>query len=165
MYRPKQSPVSKVFKHKIILIFFLAILVVFSVTILILLALGPVVGNMFSAMVMCDQHCTDRILARAWLDTNKNGIWDTDESPLAGVEFLIDGRSGEDHISDLNGEAVIDRFGLWSCDEACPDRGPVDISAKPPEGYEPTTSPIIKNVTMTYYPEPLPELQFGFVGK
>jgi hypothetical protein len=158
--------VSKVLRYKTILSFFLAILFVFSVTILILIALGPVVGNMFSsAGDACDQHCTDRILARAWLDTNKNGIWDTDESPLAGVEFLINGYSEEDHISDLSGEAVIDRFGLWSCDKACPNRGPVDISAKPPEGYEHTTSPIIKNVTMTYYPEPLPELQFGFVGK
>ena len=77
--------------------------------------------------------------AGAWIDENQNGVWDNNESPLAGVQFYVDDIRnnyqdvGAQAISDENGRA---RLSVWL--PGCPDVK-FEISAKPPEGFQLTT--------------------------
>lgn len=77
--------------------------------------------------------------ASAWLDKNRNGIWENDEPPLAGVRFLIDDTwnhytsVGKEAVSDGGGKASL---GVWL--PGCP-KIEFEIYAQPPDGYLATT--------------------------
>ena len=89
--------------------------------------------------VACTADCAWYDEASAWVDENQNGVWDPEEEPLAGVEFIIDDVRnkyqdvGDEAISNEEGKA---QLSVWL--PGCPSVE-FEISAKPPEGFQPTT--------------------------
>lgn len=87
----------------------------------------------------CTADCAWFDEVNAWVDENQNGVWDPGEEPLAGVEFIIDDVRnnyqdvGDEAISDEQGEA---QLSVWL--PGCPTVE-FEISAIPPEGFQPTT--------------------------
>jgi hypothetical protein len=80
--------------------------------------------------------------AKAWIDENANGLWDTDEKPLPGVSFsLTDGKSDRDYlyeaVSKEKGEFFLSIF-----PNTCKSlKGyTLTLRATPPQGYQATTS-------------------------
>lgn len=79
--------------------------------------------------------------ASAWIDDNKNSVWESDEKPLAEVQFIADDiqhdyDTSNEAISDINGKAWVSVFPV-DCDGF--DEIEIVIKAIPPVGYEPTT--------------------------
>src|SRR3989304_638466 len=59
----------------------------------------------FGAVVDCRWSGT----AKAWIDENKNGVWEANESPLPGARFLIDDTKNGD--TDVGPEALSNEEG------------------------------------------------------
>ena len=95
----------------------------------------------------------------AWQDIDENGLWDTSEPPLEGVEFRLQGtfaqRWGEPFLSGADGKLSIRTWSPGQCMEQ-----DYEITAVPPDFYEPTTP---ASITFTLAPgDPVYEAQFGF---
>ncbi len=128
----------------------LAALFIFGVMVLIFaIALwGPVKSSTPIVTTAPDQGtCLWRATAKAWIDTNQNGTWDVNESPLPGVKFFIDdvlhdhqNIGPSESISDSRGQADI--YVFWSPD--CPGMA-LEIYAEPPSGYRMTTQSRIRS--------------------
>lgn len=95
----------------------------------------------------------------AWEDSNQDGIWNEEESPMEGVIFFVDGfyvssSNRGKASSNSEGQATID---TWSPGE-CMDNN-FTIRAETPDGYAPTT-----DGPLLYYPktQTSTEYQFGF---
>jgi hypothetical protein len=110
--------------------------------------------------------CGWNTTASAWIDENKNGIWDTNEKPLAGVRFIADNVNyndylPEDSLSDKDGKAGLLVFPLV-CDM---NNEKIIVYAVPPNDYKPTTvwriivpkEKVINNKNNDF--------KFGFVSK
>lgn len=125
---------------------------------MILLGLGVlvIVGAYLLYFVHVD--CIWPATARAWIDENQNGRWDTGEKPLAGVTFYVDDvlnrpvKVGSDAVSGENGEANLSVFL-----PGCPPRR-FEVYAEPPPGYELTTRARLIDFGSR-------EFAFGFVRK
>ena len=79
--------------------------------------------------------------AKAWVDENANGLWDTAEKPLPGVSFsLTDTQSDKDYlyepVSNEKGEFFLSIF-----PNTCKSlKGyTLTLRAEPPEGYKAAT--------------------------
>jgi len=79
--------------------------------------------------------------ASAWIDENQNGVWENNEKPLAGAQFVVDDirhdyDTSGDAVSNVNGEA-----GVYIFPVDCNGFGEIEIIIKaiPPDGYEATT--------------------------
>lgn len=78
-------------------------------------------------------------IAKAWLDDNKNGIWDTDEKPLENVRFFVDDTLNKFKnvsnfaVSDANGTSDLD---VWL--PGCP-KVLFEVYAEAPTSYIFTT--------------------------
>lgn len=93
---------------------------------------------------------------RAWIDTNQNGVWDTNEKPLEGVTFLIhdtvSNSTARSFPSDSQG--VVNQFLLLG---GCPNVA-FEVSAETPSNYKATTPmPIRSNLANNDE-----EFSFGF---
>lgn len=92
----------------------------------------------------CGVDCYYLGAVRAWIDTNGDGVWNPDESPLSGVRFFIDDvrhnsqNVGEEAVSDETGEATVFVF-LPGC-----PRVRFEIYAAVPSGYRLTTEPRLR---------------------
>lgn len=94
----------------------------------------------------------------AWVDANGNRQRDTDEQPLAGVEFLVKGLDsgleyGLEGTSDTAGLADLSIFFA-----GCPDER-LELAVRPPTGYRATTA---ERVEVRRLEEEA--LEFGFVA-
>ena len=110
--------------------------------------------------LLCEQAL---FAAGAWLDENRNGIWDTGERPMSDVRFDIRVLSGHPYLShrealtDDSGEvgfqAIGDGFDGCSMD--------IEVCAEVPDGYEATTpecqEPTIVDIVV-YGFAPLPSI-------
>jgi hypothetical protein len=89
----------------------------------------------------CGVDCFFAGTAKAWVDTDKDGIWDPGEPPLRGVRFFVDdvrndiANVGDESISDEAGEAPVY---VWL--PGCP-RVRFEIYPEVPSGYVLTTAP------------------------
>lgn len=111
-------------------------------------------------------NCDWSEAARVWIDENENGLWDHDESPLAGVQVIIDDVNSDDLIpaiavSDSNGMAELFIAPL-NCNV---NRTKLFLYAIPPEGYKPTTPwrVIVPEDVVARIAER--DFQFGFVER
>ena len=103
--------------------------------------------------------------ALAWIDDNKNGIWDSYEKPLAGVHFI-----GDDiqHEYDTSSESISDNKGrarvyIFPVDCHGFDKIEIIIKATPPDGYRSTTPseiPVPKNAVKNAQND---NFLFGFI--
>ena len=97
-----------------------------------------------------------------WKDINRDGIWDPSEPPLEGIEFHIDGRFASmltkyPCISDEDGLCIISTWAPGNCEP-----GDYEVTAIPPDAYQPTTPTTITVVMHTT--DYSAELQFGFTN-
>jgi hypothetical protein len=79
--------------------------------------------------------------AKAWIDQNENGNWDTNEPPLAGVEFAVINNQQEQEFvdkstSDESGEATLLTF-PYTCNALHGIH--LVVQATPLNGYRATT--------------------------
>jgi hypothetical protein len=113
------------------------------------------------------QDCFWHATAEAWIDNNENGIWEGNELPLAGVEFLIDDVANrkmnvepEKSISDSYGQADLS-IRLTECTAVS-----LEIYAKIPADYRPTTQMRMSSIARKREGVPIFEggsYAFGFV--
>lgn len=94
----------------------------------------------------------------AWVDANGNRQRDTDEQPLAGVEFLVKGLDsgleyGLEGTSDTAGLADLSIFFA-----GCPDER-LELTARPPTGYRAATAERVEVRRLEEEP-----IAFGFVA-
>ncbi len=112
----------------------------------------------------CTTDCVWYDTAKAWIDENENGVWDSNEQPLAGVRFVVDDiRNAYPEV----GEAISDEQGKAQLTVSLPGCPTVEfeISAQPPEGYQATT-PSRVSVSQDALKRPgSDEFVFGFVAK
>lgn len=86
--------------------------------------------------------CLYSVEPKAWVDANANGVREKEEPPLAGVEFHVTG--GARATSDATGAFKQDAGHIvilaW---RGCPGVD-VELSARAPAGYEPTTPAVVR---------------------
>lgn len=75
--------------------------------------------------------CSWTVEAHAWVDSDRDGVWDKQEEPLPGVQFRLGDYAGV--ASDNRGVAH------WNTSMVSCGAGKVPVSALPPPAYEPTT--------------------------
>jgi len=76
--------------------------------------------------------------ARAWTDENRNGVWDSDEPPLADVKFWYEyPRENGNKSATLHPQATSDRSGVAILTYDAPWKAVVYAEA--PQGFHPTT--------------------------
>lgn len=91
---------------------------------------------LLASQTACSGDCIWYDEAKAWVDENKNGVWDDDEKPLAGVQFFIDDTLnghvdvGEEAISGEEGNAELS---VWL--PGCPSVE-FEVYVKSPDGFE-----------------------------
>jgi len=97
-------------------------------------------------------------VAKAWLDKNRNGKWEPNEPPLAGVTFFIDDTLN--HYTNVGKEAVSDRTGRADVNVWLPGCPAVEfeIYATPPAGYRLTTPARMRALGKKLF-------EFGFVDE
>jgi hypothetical protein len=94
-----------------------------------------------SFLTGCSADCIFAGTAKAWVDRDKDGVWDPDEPPLSGVRFFIDDvknkitNVGDESVSDEAGEASVY---VWL--PGCPSVR-FEIYPEVPSGYILTTAP------------------------
>lgn len=72
---------------------------------------------------------------KAWVDEDKDKVWDEDEKPLPGVMFHVSGGGGlSPEMTDAEGEAFFEDVWAPGCD--CSG---LKLSAEPPPGFRSTT--------------------------
>jgi len=97
-----------------------------------------------------------------WYDLNDNGLWDSSEPPLEGVEFHIDGQfasvlSEYPCISNEDGECNISTWAPGMC-----EAGDYWITVVSPEFYKPTTpTEVMLSLDSTEFSC---EVKFGFTA-
>ncbi len=96
---------------------------------------------------------------RAFVDENRNGTWDGNEPPLAGVRFLVKDKLKSrdsmpvESVSDGEGHASLH---LWL--SGCPETD-IEVYSEPPAGYTPSTAERISAETVRHEQS----FTFGFV--
>jgi hypothetical protein len=84
----------------------------------------------------CSVDCGWAGTVKTWVDKNENGIWDSDEQPLAGTHCSVSSSKaieGDESVTNEQGEAK-----LYTMFPGCPDASLV-ISVQPQPGYHLTT--------------------------
>ena len=109
-------------------------------------------GNTFSRRLIF-ATCGWNATAKAWIDENKNQVWDENELPLSKVEIFINQSEtiqGKTIVLEKIGStAVTDYRGITEISSLVTCGGHVvsDIYAKPPDGYISTTPELISMET------------------
>jgi hypothetical protein len=88
--------------------------------------------------------CAWQSSARAWIDSNGDGLVNNDELPLGNVEIHID--NVQNQLVDIGWPAITNKRGEVQLNASMP--GCLDtvfeVYAKPPQGYRITTRPRIE---------------------
>jgi hypothetical protein len=153
-------------KSKIISISLLITGVCCLVTLIVFLGIGGLysyLGSPFLGITDCGWDDT----AIAWIDENENGVWENNERPLPGVQFIADDiqhdyDTSNEAISGANGEAWVSVFPV-DCDGF--EFVKIVIQAVPPEGYQSTTPDQILVAEAAIQNAENDNLLFGFIRK
>lgn len=88
--------------------------------------------------------CAWHSSARAWIDSNGDGLVNHGESPLSGVEIHID--DVENQLIDVGWPAITDKYGDVNLNVSIPScsNSVFEIYADIPEGFRFTTRPRIE---------------------
>jgi len=144
---------------KLIEFFFGSILItILSIALMVFSALHYVLKG--SSVVDCVWHGS----ARAWIDSNGDGLVNKDELPLADVEIHID--DIQNRLVDVGWPATTNQKGSVQLNVPMPrcSDSVFEIYAQAPEGYRITTMPRIQ-VTWNLWGSLIPQnvYYFGFV--
>jgi hypothetical protein len=82
--------------------------------------------------------------AKAWIDSNRDGLVNNDESPLGNIAIHID--DVQNHLVDVGWPAITDHYGDAQLNVSIPgcSNSVFEIYADPPEGFRVTTRPRIE---------------------
>ncbi len=88
--------------------------------------------------------CAWHGFAKAWIDSNRDGLVNNDESPLAHVAIHVD--DVENDLIDVSWPAITDRYGEVRLNVSIPScsKSIFEIYADIPEGFRVTTRPRIE---------------------
>ena len=92
------------------------------------------------AVADCDWHGS----AKAWIDSNRDGLVNNDESPLANVAIHID--DVQNQLVDVGRPVITDKYGDAQLHVSIPgcSKSIFEIYVDPPEGFRVTTRPHIE---------------------
>jgi len=109
--------------------------------------------------------CAWHSSAKAWIDSNRDGLVNSGEAPLRNVAIHID--DVEKHLIDIGWPALTDQFGDVQLNVSIPDcsNSVFEIYADLPEGFRVTTRPRIA-VNRDFWGSPGSEniYYFGFIS-
>jgi hypothetical protein len=90
------------------------------------------------------EYCAWQGSAKAWIDTNRDGLVNTGEPPLSDVEIYI--RDIDNQLFDISWPVITDQEGDVQFDISLPgcSNTVFEISVEIPEGYRTTTTSRIK---------------------
>lgn len=103
--------------------------------------------------------------AKAWIDTNRDGLVNTGEPPLSDIEIYI--KDVRNQLFDLSWPVLTGKDGDVQFDISLPgcSNTVFEISVEIPEGYRTTTSSRIEvNAEAWTRPDAQPVYYFGFVS-
>jgi len=85
------------------------------------------------------EYCAWQGTAKAWIDSNRDGLINTDEPPLSDVEIYI--KDVQNQLFDLSWPVITDKEGDVQFDISLPgcSNTVFEISVEIPEGYRTTT--------------------------
>lgn len=109
--------------------------------------------------------CGWQASAKAWIDTNRDGLINAGEPPLSDVEIYI--KDVQNQLFDLHWPAITDKKGDVQLDISLPgcSNTVFEISVEIPEGYQTTTrSRIEVNADVSSSPNIEHIYYFGFVS-
>src|SRR6266540_508691 len=88
--------------------------------------------------------CAWHSSAKAWIDSNRDGLVNQGESPLSNVAIHID--DVENHLIDVGWPAITDQYGKVQLHVSTPDcsNSVFEVYADLPEGFRMTTRPRIE---------------------
>lgn len=124
---------------KLIEFFFGSILITISTVALIFFSMLHYILRV-GGVADCAWHSS----ARAWIDSNGDGLVNHGESPLGGVEIHID--DVENQLIDVGWPAITDKYGDAHLNVSIPNcsNSVFEIYADIPEGFRVTTRPRIE---------------------
>jgi hypothetical protein len=111
------------------------------------------------------QECAWQASAKAWIDSNGDGLLNTGEPPLSDVEIYI--KDVQHQFFDLSWPVMTDREGAVQFDISLPacSNTVFEISVEIPEGYQTTTGTHFEvNADVSTDPGSQPVYYFGFVS-
>src|SRR5215475_1282986 len=124
---------------KLIEFFFGSILITISTVALIFFSMLHYILRV-GGVADCSWHSS----ARAWIDSNGDGLLNHGESPLSGVEIHVD--DVENQLVDVGWPAITDKYGDVHLNVSIPgcSNSVFQIYADIPEGFRVTTRPRIE---------------------
>jgi hypothetical protein len=111
------------------------------------------------------EYCAWQGSAKAWIDTNRDGLVDMGEPPLSDVEIYI--KDVQNQLFDLSWPVITDQEGAVQFDVSLPGCSNTlfEISVEIPEGFRMTTlSRIEVNADVSSSPGTQRIYYFGFVS-
>ena len=111
------------------------------------------------------EYCAWQGSAKAWIDTNRDGLVNIGEPPLRDVEIYI--RDVQNQLFDLSWPVITDQKGAVQFDISLPgcSNTVFEISVEIPEGFRTTTrSRIEVNADVSSNPGTQRIFYFGFVS-
>jgi hypothetical protein len=111
------------------------------------------------------EYCAWRGSAKAWIDTNGDGLVNTGEPPLSDVEIYI--KDVQNQLFDISWPVITDQEGDVQFDISLPgcSNTVFEISVKIPEGYRTTTrSRIEVHADVSSSPGTERSYYFGFIS-
>ena len=91
-------------------------------------------------LAACGADCGWSGRGEAWIDQNEDGVWDSDEVPLDGVEFAIHDAKNNAYSPELMVSAKDGTVDLYMFLPGCP-KVRLEVYVDTPAGYRPTTEP------------------------
>lgn len=106
-------------------------------------------------------NCAWHSSAKAWIDSNQDGVFNNNESPLNNVAIHID--DVQNHLVDIGWPAITDRYGDVQLHVSIPDcsNSVLDVYADLPLGFRLTTRPRIE-VNQDFWGGPDTETNYYF---
>ncbi len=111
------------------------------ITVIVLAVLGPITGNVYSNIYTSDPFCNESVTAKAWLDQNGNGVLDSKELSLPGVQLSIG-----DSVKAANSKGEADTLIWTQCQVVT-----FTVVAQAPLGYRFTTPNTVTVTTTSGY--------------
>jgi hypothetical protein len=112
------------------------------------------------------EYCAWQASAKAWVDTNRDGLVNMGEPPLSDVEIHI--KDVQNQLFDINWPVITDQEGDVQFDISLPgcSNTVFEISVEIPEGYRTTTSSRIEvNADVSGSLQTQRVYYFGFVSE